>query len=82
MAAPTTLNPEQRSERARKAAKARNTPSRHLQAIIDDAHERGVDPVVAALVHTARQMSDEESAKLRELFAPLVAKVRSEGDPS
>ncbi len=78
MAASTTLTPEQRAERARNAARARNTPGRHLQAIIDATDEAGVDPVVTALVEAALGMTDEETAKLRALFAPLVAKVRTQ----
>jgi hypothetical protein len=54
MAAPKTLTPEQRSERARKAASARTTVDAHIRALVDAAPE----------------FTDEQLQRLTVLLAP------------
>lgn len=58
MAASTTLTPEQRTERARKAAAARTGVDYHINAIL-------------AAAPKITDLSDEQVAKLRALFAPI-----------
>ncbi|TWG13471.1 hypothetical protein FHX75_13515 [Micromonospora palomenae] len=56
MAASKTLTPEQRRERARKAGRAAHSIDAHVRAVVDRAPELTADQV----------------AKLRAIFAPAV----------
>lgn len=56
MAASKTLTPEQRTERARKAGRAAHSLDVHIRAVVDRAPELTADQV----------------AKLRAVFAPVV----------
>lgn len=54
MAASTSLSPEQRTERARKAAAARHS----------------LDTYINAVVNAAPELTDRQKARLTAIFAP------------
>ncbi|WP_436527005.1 hypothetical protein [Actinoplanes sp. HUAS TT8] len=69
MAASTSLSPAQRSERARKAAAARNaklTAAERSQAA-SNAH---LAQAVASVVSRAPELTQTQRAKLAAIFAP------------
>lgn len=60
MAASTTLTPEQRTERARKAALARHSLDTYVKTVVDRAPE----------------LTLEQKSRLRAIFAPESAGVK------